>query len=221
VESLVVYPGFNAPVPDGVNDDHRLLRMPPLMIHQQLDFATSTMKTPKPVPYKRLKITSPETRTMQQQDDETAGPTTKQILQMIESRDTDVEKSETPAGKLVKVGAPVPVSYNVKKPPLEKWSENNSLSELIYFENLPNSTGSFDKMRSVLGGVRNKLFGSNPTTSGDKQEKGNEAEQPVHHQSDSDADTSVILLQSDETRGSCEDNESDENLTDAAEATAK
>lgn len=60
--------------------------------------------------------------------------------------------------RLISVGVPVPDSYKTTKPPLEKWSENNSLAELIYFENLPNSTGVFDKMRSVLGSVRAKLF---------------------------------------------------------------
>lgn len=184
MESLVVYPGFNAAVPDGVSDDHRLLRMPPMMSHQQLDFATSTMKTPKPVPYKRIKITSPDQSRALKQDADDDGPTTKEILQMIESREKNEEEGESPAAKLIQVGVGVPVSYNVKKPPLEKWSENNSLSELIYFENLPNYTGVFNKMRTVLGGVRSKLFGSSKTPADEKVEDGIEAA----------ADASVITL---------------------------
>lgn len=159
VESLIVYPGFNSPVPEGVGDDHRLLRMPPLMSHQQLDFATSTMKTPKPVPYKRIKISSPGTERQAQDPEEDSGPTTKELLQMVESREKTTDQV-SPAGRLIRVGVGVPESYKTKKPPLEKWSENNSLSELIYFENLPNYTGVFDRMRTVLGGVRSKLFGS-------------------------------------------------------------
>ena len=51
-DQLVVYPGFNAPVPPGVRDDWQLLRMPPMQTHQQLSFATAKMKTPKPVPFR-------------------------------------------------------------------------------------------------------------------------------------------------------------------------
>lgn len=88
--------------------------------------------------------------------------------EVLGSDDKDVPAIETPASpipepepkptKLISVGSPIPDSYDAKKPPLENWSENNSLADLIYFENLPNSTGVFDKMRSTLRNIRNKLF---------------------------------------------------------------
>jgi len=41
-----------------VRDDHREMGMPAMQEHQQLDFATATMKRPKPVPFKRIKLSS-------------------------------------------------------------------------------------------------------------------------------------------------------------------
>lgn len=56
---------------------------------------------------------------------------------------------------LVSMGAPVPASLNGEKPPLENFAVG--MGELIYFENLPTSTGVFDKMRKVIKKVRKKL----------------------------------------------------------------
>lgn len=167
VESLISYPGFNTALPEGVRDDHKLLHMPPMMPHQQLDFATARLKKPAPVPYKRLRLSTPKEKSSQVNDE--ADDSTKQDET---EKSEDAEKSEspsaaekidnnpqqeTPRSRLISVGVPVPVP--TRKPPLEKWSENNSLSELIYFENLPNYTGVFDKMRSVIGKVRSRLSG--------------------------------------------------------------
>lgn len=170
VDSLVTYPGFNAPVPEGVKDDWRLLRMPPMMKHQQLAVATATMKRPKPVPYKRVNISKAtdlgEDKEMEDSMEESVNriELLEKAKQEAEAKKLDPESSELEEGsrsRRITVGVPVPSSYLKPKPPLEKWSENNSLADLIYFENLPNSTGTFDKMRSVLGSVRAKLFSNN------------------------------------------------------------
>ncbi|RWS10975.1 PSP domain containing protein-like protein, partial [Dinothrombium tinctorium] len=55
--------------------------------------------------------------------------------------------------KLIAMGSPLPRSS--QKPPLEKFAEG--MGNLIYFENLPTSTGVFDKMRKTLHTVRQKL----------------------------------------------------------------
>lgn len=213
-DSLIKYPGFNAPVPDGVNDDHKLLRMPPLMQHQQLDFATSTMKTPKPVPYKRLKITSeaqsPDGES-EKQDSESNSLTSKEILKQIEEREAanpSSSSASSPASKVVCTGAQVPESYKVKKPPLEKWSENNSLAELVFFENLPNYTGVFDRMRSVLGGVRTKLFGSQTSSSVSAAEQMSETKNQAAEVK-TDTEPPVILLTDSDDDGKESDGEDD------------
>lgn len=56
---------------------------------------------------------------------------------------------------LIEYGSPIPVSSNSKKPPLEKWAEG--MGNLIYFENLPNSTGMFKKMKNIISKIRKEL----------------------------------------------------------------
>lgn len=57
--------------------------------------------------------------------------------------------------KLIAMGSPVPSNMTHKKPPLEKFAAG--MGELIYFENLPTSTGVFDKMRKVIHKVRKEV----------------------------------------------------------------
>ena len=79
------------------------------------------------------------------------------------SQDEQEEKQQTINGtpsssrklNLIEYGSPVPVSSNSKKPPLEKWAEG--MGNLIYFENLPNSTGMFKKMRNIISKIRKEL----------------------------------------------------------------
>lgn len=160
IESLISYPGFNSPLPKGVRDDHQILGMPPMIKHQQLDFATANMKKPAPVPYKRIRIATSEVKESESTDDklnESNNKNKSQDEKIIENGGNSVEEttSQPTPTKLISVGVPVPEV--VKKPPLVNWSENNSLAPLIYFENLPNYTGVFNKIRSVIGVVRNKL----------------------------------------------------------------
>ncbi len=57
--------------------------------------------------------------------------------------------------KLISMGSPMPVSSNPSRPSLDKWSEG--MGELIYFENLPTSTGVYkNKMKSVIEKIRQK-----------------------------------------------------------------
>ena len=79
------------------------------------------------------------------------------------SQDEQEEKQQTTNGtpsssrklNLIEYGSPVPVSSNSKKPPLEKWAEG--MGNLIYFENLPNSTGMFKKMKNIISKIRKEL----------------------------------------------------------------
>lgn len=55
--------------------------------------------------------------------------------------------------KIISMGSPIPI--NPQKPPLENFAKD--MGELMYFENLPSSTGKFDKMRGLLQKVREKI----------------------------------------------------------------
>lgn len=113
------------------------------------------MKRPKPVPYKRFKLVSPEKSVDDRTVDDAEDTASDDQQRPLDASIVETEKKIT---KLISIGSPVPDSYIKEKPPLEKWSENNTMAELIYFENLPNYTGVFEKMTSVLRNVRNKLF---------------------------------------------------------------
>ena len=72
--------------------------------------------------------------------------------------DADASKSRESTSSritLVSMGAPVPAALNGEKPPLENFGVG--MGPMIHFENLPNSTGVFDKMRKVIKKIRKKL----------------------------------------------------------------
>jgi hypothetical protein len=111
-----------------------------------------------------------------QAEQETGQEKEKEVEEMVEKETEEVAKAETSPVEsplkgressgsipgetrkrlsLISTGSPIPDSYQQKKPPLENFAVG--MSELIYFENLPTSTGAFDKMRSLLSGIRKKL----------------------------------------------------------------
>lgn len=58
--------------------------------------------------------------------------------------------------KVVSYGTPVPTSVKPKLPSLEKWAVG--MGDLLYFENLPTSTGAYkDKLKGTLEKVRNRF----------------------------------------------------------------
>jgi hypothetical protein len=71
-----------------------------------------------------------------------------------ESKD-EANTSQASKLTLISMGAPVPAALNGIKPPLENFSIG--MGELIYFENLPNSTGVFERLRKVIKKIRRKL----------------------------------------------------------------
>lgn len=71
------------------------------------------------------------------------------------SNNTTLNESERKL-KMISVGTPVPQTYCSGLPPLEKWSVG--MGELLYFENLPTSTGAYnDKMKNILDKIRNRF----------------------------------------------------------------
>lgn len=179
-DSLIEFPGFNAPIPDNVKDDWLILGMPPLIMNQQLSEAVKSMKMIEPVPYKRSKLdistgsgrSSPES--IQQMDAEENDISLEQDSTADDSLEVNGEKDES--GELSTVDetnsesktsteevqednndnssstgdrkvtvistcAPLPKSIRPNLPPMANFAVG--MGELIYFENLPDSTGTY------------------------------------------------------------------------------
>ena len=84
----------------------------------------------------------------------TTTTTTNSTLPLPETKD-EVLLSSPKQSKLLAMGTPVSIRYSPYNslPNLEKFASN--MGDLELFENLPNSTGAFQKMKSLLNKVRN------------------------------------------------------------------
>lgn len=135
---LIEYPGFNAPLPENCVDYHYYVNMPAMLEYQQLEYAKQHMSAFKPAQIpKRIKKTDSSTNndSSQSSDDRPVSPL---IVDEI---------------KLISKGSPMPKC--VERAPLEKFSEGLS-SELLFFENLPTTTGKFDSIRGLLNTMKSE-----------------------------------------------------------------
>lgn len=184
---FIEYPGFNTPLPKGVNDYHYYHNMPPMLPHQQLDYAKKTMSAfkPAPLPMKRTRTSSPistqpndstnvsdisitknndKSRAMTDAcnpaspDPESSSDTSEESNSLNKTtaseqsiRANRSSRSITGEIKLVSKGSPMPKPS--MRVPLERFSEG-VVGELLYHENLPNSTGQFDNIRGLLNTMR-------------------------------------------------------------------
>lgn len=126
---LIEYPGFNSPLPKDANDYHYYHNMPPMLPHQQLDYAKKTMCEFKPAP-----LPSKRVRTSTSSDN-----------------NTSINNESTGSIKLISKGSPMP--RPVERLPLEKFSEG-VVGELLHFENIPDSTGRFESIRGLLESMK-------------------------------------------------------------------
>lgn len=159
---LIEYPGFNSPMPEGCIDYHYYINMPAMLEHQQLDYAKKHMNsfTAAPMP-KRIRIeqtgrTSGEFVDTSCRTDTTNDPESPDEDSEGSASDTKLKKSKSSMSlpeeiKLVSKGSPMPKP--VVRAPLEKFSEG-VVGELLYFENLPQSTGKFECIRGLLNTIR-------------------------------------------------------------------
>lgn len=185
-DSLIEFPGFNAPLPRNVKDDWLILGMPPLIKTQQLSEAVKSMTFIEPVPYKKSKLDNSITTkddSLQDSDDSlsngndstvednrigtgsttslSSSPKDKQIESdesgNIEPLKTiEKEKNENSTIKVISMGTPVPKTIKPSLPSLEKWAVG--MGELLHFENLPTSTGAYNgKIKGVITKVRNRF----------------------------------------------------------------
>lgn len=124
-----------------------------MLPHQQLDYAKSVMREPAPAPSFKRARTSTESVNNQStsstnKNDESSTSLTNRNDESI----TSLNSSLNEGIKLVSKGSPMPKP--VERLPLEKFSQG-VVGELLYFENIPNSTGKFDSIRGLLDKMRN------------------------------------------------------------------
>jgi len=173
-ESLIEFPGFNAPIPDNVKDDWLILGMPPLIMKQQLSEAVKSMKFIEPIPYKKSKLDSSTTKDDSEAEEASEANANDEsqdgeIIDLTEDENGSMnetsinaqseDKTEIPISErklnMISMGTPVPESIKPKLPSLDKWAIG--MGELIYFENLPTSTGAYkDKMKGILDKIRDR-----------------------------------------------------------------
>uniref|UniRef100_A0A6G1S962 Zinc finger CCHC domain-containing protein 8 n=1 Tax=Aceria tosichella TaxID=561515 RepID=A0A6G1S962_9ACAR len=149
---LIEYPGFNMPLPPDTHDYHYYYNMPPMLPHQQLDYAKQIMSKPAPVPSLKRSRTSIESANNQS----TSSDTKNESPESPDSAQEPVSETIAPI-KLVSKGSPMPKP--VERLPLEKFSQG-VVGELLYFENIPSSTGRFDSLRGLLDTMRRSKGGS-------------------------------------------------------------
>lgn len=169
---LIEYPGFNAPMPEGCIDYHYFANMPAMLEHQQLEYAKKHMNSYISLPMpKRVRTSDPElnvSNDVSRTEDPLEDPKSPEpeCIEISSSEESDEEPDPVPASapqanglntskaeeiKLVSKGSPMPKP--VQRAPLEKFSEG-VVGELLYFENIPSSTGKFESIRGLLNSIR-------------------------------------------------------------------
>lgn len=170
---FIVYPGFNAPMPENCVDYHYYVNMPGMLEHQQLEYAKKHCKAYNPEGVKRLKVDDVQDGDESEQQEDEAGVSDSNIKSP--SSDTKTGDEETPAEtsitsgrddstlkdeiKFLQEGSPMP--KQVQRVPLEKFAEG-VVGEILNYENIPNSTGRFDSIRSLLNTSGGRKRQSNP-----------------------------------------------------------
>lgn len=176
---LIEYPGFNAPMPADCYDYHYYLNMPAMLEHQQLEYAKKHMNAFKPAQIPKRIRKDPTADESSDSLNKNASSSAIDIsTNDIESPDEDTSSSSDDKKtalkrnntssislpeeiKLVSKGSPMPKP--VARASLEKFSEG-VVGELLYFENLPTSTGKFSSIRGLLNNIRRSKSETNNTS---------------------------------------------------------
>lgn len=176
---LIEYPGFNMPMPKNCVDYHYYINMPAMLEHQQLEYAKKHMNSFKPSlntsassiksksslnqEHKKAKLNKDDDnkdKDKKEDEEEEEGEEDVKIVNNSTTTTTSNDMTNSIVGeeiKLLSKGSPMPKP--VKRAPLEKFSEG-IVGDLLYFENLPASSGKFDSIRELL----NKMNDSTSST---------------------------------------------------------
>ncbi|CAL1539247.1 unnamed protein product [Lymnaea stagnalis] len=184
VNKIIEYPGFTIPVPSGYVDEHAVYKMPPIQQHQlkktlmsqssekvsakkrkrekerdEDEECVKKLKTDEDLEEGEAKeegeegnITREEENTDMKESttlDETQPPTNNEA-----EAPPSLMKSSSTISLSKDFGTPILVREKIRLPDASKFGKN--IEEHIPYENLPNSTGIFDKMRDLLEEIRKK-----------------------------------------------------------------
>ncbi|GFO43104.1 Zinc finger cchc domain-containing protein 8 [Plakobranchus ocellatus] len=173
VNKIIEYPGFTIPVPLGFHDEHAVFKMPPIQQHQlkktlmsQSSDKSSTSKKrkrgkdkgeKKDGEAKKLKTSEDHPATDEAEDGEIADPvedgesgeSTKQqeVISPLERSASTISMSKD-------FGTPIFTRDNSSLPDASKFGKD--IEEHIPFENLPNATGTFEKMKDLLDLIKKR-----------------------------------------------------------------
>lgn len=165
---FVNYPGFNTPVPNGMTDEWTPLQMPPIQSHQQLNEALKSPTTiNSSVLYKRKKMPDVFNGEQKKVKNGLEGPSTFSNWKpnyestpkrtRCSSHPVDHNTNDTQNMSLsMSLGTPIMAQGNPynKLPDCDKFAQG--ITEHMPFENLPDSVGTFEKMRGVLNELHKK-----------------------------------------------------------------
>ncbi|BFZ18357.1 hypothetical protein BsWGS_21396 [Bradybaena similaris] len=186
VGKIIEYPGFTIPVPLGFVDEHSVYMMPPIQQHQlkktlmtQNTDKSSCRKRKRGKKQDQHKVakkakaeeSKAEDGEIEDGAEENGMAVEKEKNSEEATEDSNVEAAETsPPTQFLEekffprssstislsrdFGTPVLTRENSGLPDAAKFGQG--VEEHIPFENLPNSTGTFEKMRSLIEAIRNK-----------------------------------------------------------------
>ncbi|KAH9525494.1 Zinc finger CCHC domain-containing protein 8 [Bulinus truncatus] len=182
VNKIIEYPGFTVAMPPGFEDEYATYQMPPIQQHQLKETLLAQSQTEKvtikkrkrekegdEVGVKKLKTennTEGEAVENSEQglNNENDVTEIQESLEHDQQRSTDIPAAVTPkpmfrSSSTISLskdfGTPILVREKIQLPDASKFGKD--IQEHIPFENLPNSTGIFDKMKDILDEVRKKI----------------------------------------------------------------
>ena len=149
-EKVVVWPGFNGPMPDGIRDDCDRYHCPALSEEQSVDKMLAEMEGKEQTGYIRGEMQNTSTLTHHDDDDNQEEVGNGGAENPFEAF-SDAEEQRV---KSVDEGTPIVSAHSAFStlPDQSKWAKD--VTDHILFENLPDSTGKWEQMRKVLGKVR-------------------------------------------------------------------
>ncbi|GFS27989.1 zinc finger CCHC domain-containing protein 8 [Elysia marginata] len=171
VNKIIEYPGFTIPVPLGFQDEHATFKMPPIQQHQ-LKKTLMSQSSEKSTTRKRKRAKESDDKDVKKMktNDDVNGKTENDgeaDPAEVEEGEVAVEKSagESSASEQMNLSSStISISRDFSTPIFTRQKSNlpdaskfgKDIEEHIPFENLPNATGTFEKMKDILDLIKKR-----------------------------------------------------------------